>query len=453
MESVSNVLAVAVNIAWGPPLIVLSVGGGLYLTFLHGGIQFKGFRHALHILRGKYDRPEDEGDITHFQALSAALSATIGLGNIAGVAVAMSAGGPGALVWMWLVALVGMATKFTTCSLAVMYRNIHEDGSASGGPMYYIELGLGKAWKPVAVAFAICGFIATFGGGNMFQSNQVAAALHEHFKIPQFATGIVLAFAVGLVIIGGIRRIGQVASRIVPFMCIVYMVGGLIVILTNITVLPEVIRQIFEGAFSGSAATGGFAGAGVRQVLMQGVRRATFSNEAGLGSAPMAHAAAKTKEPIREGLVAMLGPFVDTILVCSTTALVIIATGAWNNTENLSGVNMTILAFDTGLPGFGKYVVSAGVTLFAYSTMISWSYYGEKCIEYLVGCWAVTPYRWLYIIAMFLGTIWTLQPVLDFSDIMYAAMIVPNLTGTLLLSFRVSDARKDYLRRHGREQY
>jgi AGCS family alanine or glycine:cation symporter len=423
----------------------------LYLTFLHRGIQLRGFRHAVHVLRGKYDKPEDEGDITHFQALSAALSATIGLGNIAGVAVAMSAGGPGALVWMWLVAFVGMATKFTTCSLAVMYRNIHEDGSASGGPMYYIEMGLGEAWKPMAVAFAILGFIATFGGGNMFQSNQVAAALNEHFQVPKFATGLLLAFAVGLVIIGGIRRIGQVAARIVPFMCVVYMIGGITVILMNIQLIPEVFRQIFEGAMSGTAAVGGFAGAGVRQVLLQGVRRATFSNEAGLGSAPMAHAAAKTKEPIREGLVAMLGPFVDTILICSTTALVIVSTGAWKNTENLSGVNLTILAFDSGLPGFGKYVVSAGVTLFAYSTMISWSYYGEKCIEYLVGARAITPYRWAYITALFFGCIWTLQPVLDFSDIMFACMIVPNLTGTLLLAMKVRTAMESYMGRYGRE--
>jgi len=451
VDAVASFLSIAVGYAWGLPLVVLSVGGGLYLTFLHRGIQFRGFRHAVHVLRGKYDKPEDEGDITHFQALSAALSATIGLGNIAGVAVAMSAGGPGALVWMWVVALVGMATKFTTCSLAVMYRNIHEDGSASGGPMYYIEMGLGKKWKPLAIAFAVCAFIATFGGGNMFQSNQVAAALFEHFAVPKFVTGIVLAVAVGVVIIGGIRRIGQVAARIVPFMCVIYMLGGIIVILMNIRVMPEVIRQIFEGAMTGTAAFGGFAGAGVRQVLMQGVRRATFSNEAGLGSAPMAHAAAKTKEPIREGLVGMLGPFVDTILICSTTALVILATGAWSNTQNLSGVNMTILAFDSGLPGFGKFVVSAGVTLFAYSTMISWSYYGEKSIEYLIGSWAITPYRWLYVIVMFLGCIWTLQPVLDFSDIMYACMVVPNLTGTIFLSLRVRDAMNDYMSRFGRE--
>jgi AGCS family alanine or glycine:cation symporter len=447
VDAVANFLSVAVGYAWGLPLIILSVGGGLYLTFLTRGIQFRGFRHAVHVLRGKYDKPEDEGDITHFQALSAALSATIGLGNIAGVAVAMSAGGPGALVWMWIVALVGMATKFTTCSLAVMYREIHEDGSASGGPMYYIEMGLGKKWKPLAVLFAMCAFIATFGGGNMFQSNQVASALHEHFAIPKYVTGILLAVGVGVVIIGGIRRIGQVAARIVPFMCVIYMVGGIIVILMNIEIMPEIIRQIFKGAWTGTAAFGGFAGAGVRQVLMQGVRRATFSNEAGLGSAPIAHAAAKTKEPIREGLVGMLGPFVDTILICSTTALVILATGAWSNTQDLSGVNMTILAFDTGLPGFGRFVVSAGVTLFAYSTMISWSYYGEKSIEYLAGSWAITPYRWLYVIVMFLGCIWTLQPVLDFSDIMYAAMVVPNLIGTIFLSFRVRSAMDDYMSR------
>ncbi len=447
METVANFLSVAVGYAWGLPLITLSVGGGLYLTFLNRGIQFRGFRHAVHVLQGKYDKPEDEGDITHFQALSAALSATIGLGNIAGVAVAISAGGPGALVWMWVVALVGMATKFTTCSLAVMYREIHEDGSASGGPMYYIEMGLGKKWKPVAVAFAIFGFMATFGGGNMFQSNQVASALHEHFAVPKFLTGILLAVAVGVVIIGGIKRIGQVASRIVPFMCVIYMIGGVIVILMNIQIMPEIFRQIFDGAFSGTAAFGGFAGAGVRQVLMQGVRRATFSNEAGLGSAPIAHAAAKTKEPIREGLVGMLGPFIDTILICSTTAFVILSTGAWKNTENLSGVNMTILAFDSGLPGFGKYVVSAGVTLFAYSTMISWSYYGEKCIEYLIGAGAIMPYRWIYVAAMFVGCVVRFQPVLDFSDIMYAAMIVPNLIGTIFLATRVRDAKNDYMSR------
>ncbi len=451
MDAVSKVLAVAVGYAWGLPLIVLSVGGGIYLTILSRGIQFRGFLHAIHVLRGKYDSPEDEGDITHFQALSAALSATIGLGNIAGVAIALSVGGPGALVWMWVVALFGMATKFTTCSLAVMYRNIHEDGSASGGPMYYIEMGLGKSWKPVAVAFAVLGFVAAFGAGNMFQSNQVAAALNEHFAVPKLVTGLLLAFAVGIVIIGGIRRIGQVAGRIVPFMCVIYMIGGITVILMNIKVMPEVIRMIFEGALSGTAAFGGFAGAGVRQVLVQGVRRATFSNEAGLGSAPIAHAAAKTKEPIREGLVAMLGPFVDTILICSTTALVIISTGAWADTEGLSGVNLTIRAFDSGLPGFGKYVVSAGVTLFAYSTMISWSYYGEKCIEYLAGARAITPYRWMYIGVLFIGAVWKLQPVLDFSDIMFACMIVPNLIATILLARKVRNAMDDYMIRFGKE--
>jgi len=473
------------------------------------------------VLRGKYDDPEDEGDLSHFQALCAALSATIGLGNIAGVAVAISTGGPGALFWMWVCAFFGMATKFTTCTLATKYRTIDERGHAHGGPMYSIEMGLGKAWKPLAVAFAACGVMASFGGGNMFQSNQVAGNLERYFLLSPKVTGVALAILVAVVIIGGIRRIGQVAGRLVPFMCVIYVLGALYVMLTHIADLPQVFAMIFHHAFAGTAAAGGFMGAATKLVIVQGVRRATFSNEAGLGSAPIAHAAARTKEHVREGLVAMLGPFIDTIVICSMTATVIIITGTWRNdaigrvvrtdtdqavltledtkdivpgdrlllkrvmegrpettatftVKELSdgavsgaakpekslqpqpgdtvhravqGATLASHAFDRAIPGFGKYIVSMGVLLFAFSTMISWSYYGERCTEYVLGAKAITPYRYLYVIAILVGALFKLQPVLDFSDITFALMVIPNLIATLALVPVVLRDTRDYFSR------
>ncbi len=441
-EQINLFLKTAVGHVWGMPLVILSVGGGIFLTLRIKGVQFRGFLHAINVVRGKYDNPDDEGDINHFQALCTALSATIGLGNIAGVAIAIQIGGPGALFWMWVVALFGMATKFTTCTLAVRYRTIHEDGSVSGGPMYFIRHGLGKKWAPMATMFALFCAVSSFGGGNMFQSNQVAAGYEEYFGIHPGVMGAILAFLVFLVIIGGIRRIGNVAARLVPLMCIIYIVGSLVVIIYNFREIPAVLGLIFRDAFTGRAVEGGTLG----MVIQTGVRRAVFSNEAGLGSAAIAHAAAKTKEPVREGLVAMLGPFIDTIVICSMTAFVIIFSEAWKSPEaaDLEGVKLTIFAFDQEIPGFGKYAVNLGVLLFAFSTMISWSYYGERCAEYIFGERAIMPYKWLYVAAILAGSLWNLQAIINLTDILFAFMIIPNLSAALLLSGRVFEFTRDY---------
>ncbi len=708
MESLSRLLSVAVSYAWGWPLIILCLGAGIYFTIRFGAIQISGFLHALRIVKGDYDNPEDKGEISHLQALSAALSATIGLGNIAGVAVAIKSGGPGAVFWMWVVATFGMATKYTTCLLSNRYRKVFEDGSVRGGPMYFIERGLGDSFKFLAVLFAIFCTFASFGGGNMFQSNQVGEVLNGYFHIPKVLTGAVLSVLVALVIIGGIKRIGKVAEKIVPFMCIVYILGGTYVILTHIDQLPALFSLIFSDAFTNAIHKAGAGSFGyvLGSALKHGVRRAVFSNEAGLGSAPIAHAAAKTDEPVREGLVAMLGPFIDTIVVCTMTALVIIITGTYKNSgdlviysldrdkqkltevktihlrekvvkvlptdwlddsylmltdkdkyrcidlyqkdrlytfycseriqdfalagldndsglelavsegslikifkfhknrerwylENkkslffsasiikilthprfngafillddeksmylirnngirrielvtrfsdgalfarkdglfslilvesddpkkavirhlkpdgtlinvysteliapsgrflvhpslglyaqkdsrlwsfdekagifraldinlktastgfsfdgkvygilpLDGVRLTAFSFDQAISGFGKYFVALAVILFAYSTMISWSYYGETGAFYLFGRSAVLPYKIIYVIAIFTGSIWQLTPIVDFSDTMFAMMAVPNIIAAMLLSSQVKRLTSDYFRR------
>lgn len=445
-------LSDAVGFAWSLPLVTLLVGAGILFTLLARGVQFRAFFHSLKVIAGKYDRPEHKGEITHFQALSAALSATVGLGNISGVAVALSAGGPGAVFWMWVAGVVGMATKFTTCTLAVKYRKIDPQGVISGGPMYYIAMGLGRRWKPVAVTFAIMGAFASFGGGNMFQSNQSAAILYTQFGIPVWITGIVMALAVGLVIIGGIKRIGQVASKLVPSMALIYFLGAMYLIFTNLDAMAGILGMIMDNAFSGTAAIGGFAGVAVRTAIVQGVRRAVFSNEAGIGSAPIAHAAARTEEPVREGVVAMLGPFIDTIVICSMTAFVILLSGQWTTGET-NGINLTVAGFEKLMPGFGRYFVALAVSLFAYSTAISWSYYGEKCTEYLLGRGAVMTYKVIFVICVFLGAIWSLQPVIDFSDIMMAMMAIPNLLGTIVLAPRVARDAKSYFARLKRGEF
>lgn len=351
------------------------------------------------------------------------------------------------MVWMWLIGALGMCTKFFTCTLAVKYRYTDPEGNVHGGPMYYIEQGLGTAWKPLAVAFAVFVMAASFGGGNMFQSNQAAVALDYYFDIPKWISGLVLAVLVGMVIIGGIRRIGTVAAKIVPFMCVIYILGALVVILMHFRELPGLFALIFRDAFTGHAVAGGALGV----VIQEGVRRAVFSNEAGMGSAAIAHAAVKTDQPIREGLVAMLGPMIDTLIVCTMTALVITIAGAYADSSlleqaransDMKGVIVTAMAFDRNLPGFGRYIVTAAVVLFAFSTMISWSYYGEQGCYYLFGRRAVMPFRVVFVVALFLGSIWKLGPILNLSDILFALMVVPTLISTVALSGRVmKDAR------------
>jgi AGCS family alanine or glycine:cation symporter len=433
------------NWVWGPITIVLLVGTGIYLTFRMGFIQFRGLPHAIQLIRGKYDRPEDTGEITHFQALSTALSATIGVGNIAGVATAIAAGGPGAVFWMWVTAVFGSALKFTSCTLSLKFREIKKDGHIAGGPMYYIEKGLNL--KPLAVIFAFCGAVAAFGIGNMVQSNTVADALRSSFSIPTWLTGGVVSFLVALVIIGGIKRIARVAERLTPFMTVFYITVAMVIIFTNLGRIPEAFFLILKHAFTPTAATGGFLGSTVAYTLRMGVARGIFSNESGLGSAPIAHAAAKTEEPVREGLVAMVGPFIDTIIVCSMTALVIILTGVWSSGE--TGAPLTALGFSRGfiVPRVGEYIVTLGVALFAFSTMLGWSYYGEKCAEYLLGEGIIFPYRWFFVFFLFLGALFKLPLVWGLSDIANGLMAFPNLIALIFLSPLVSNLVRDYFSR------
>ena len=437
MSSLAQYINAISNAVWGPVLIIILVGTGVYMTFRLKFVQISHFAHAFGLISGKYDNPDDEGDITHFQALSAALSATIGTGNIAGVATAIAAGGPGAVFWMWITAFFGMALKYASCLLSMKYRVIHEDGSVSGGPMYYLEKGLG--WKWLAVCFAFFTMIASLGIGNMVQANSVADPLHTYMGIPEIVTGIVMAVMVFLVIVGGIRRIGHVAAKIVPFMCIVYIFGAIWVLIANINLVGGAFAQIFVGAFSLKAGLGGLLGTTIRY----GVARGVFSNEAGLGSAPIAHAAAKTKEPVREGLVAMIGPFIDTIVICTMTALVIILTGAWK--MDLNGAALSASAFEIGLPGLGKYIVAFGLVFFAFSTALSWSYYGDRCAEYLFGEKAIRVYRVIFVLFLPLGATMRLGTLWSLADIGNALMAFPNLIGVIALSGVVVYETRKYI--------
>ncbi|MFQ6675906.1 MAG: alanine/glycine:cation symporter family protein [Fidelibacterota bacterium] len=427
------------------PLIIILLGSGVFVSIRLRWIQLRKLGHSFDVVGGKYDNPEDEGDVTHFQALSAALSATIGIGNIAGVALAVRLGGPGALFWMWITALFGMALKYSECTLSHHFRVIHEDGSASGGPMYYIERGLGPKWKPLAVFFATLAVICSFCTGNMNQANTIAQTFMT-YHIPTWFSGAVIAFLVGLVIIGGIRRIAAVASRLVPGMAILYVGSSLLILLMNYPRVIPAFVSVFTEAFSLKAGWGGLL-----TVMMWGVRRGLYSNEAGQGSAPIAHAAAKTKESVREGAVALMGPFVDTIIVCSMTGLTILTTGVLQTTD-LTGAQLTREAFRTGLtfaPGLGSIIVNASVLLFAYSTMVAWSYYGDRSIEYLLGPRAVKPYRWVYVFFNFLGAVLPLAFVWNFGDIALSLMTIPNLIGVIFLTRVLTTMTDDYFsRRH-----
>jgi len=434
-----------------PIVVVWLVLGAAFFTLRFQFINIRGFRHAVDCVRGKYSRPGDTGEISHFQALSAALSATVGLGNIAGVAIAVGVGGPGAVFWMILAGILGMSSKFAECTLGQKYRIIRSDGHVSGGPMHYLragldEIGLGRFGRLLAVVFAVMCIGGSFGGGNMFQANQSYAQVAS--ALPLFSGtvgavvfGLLLAILVGLVIIGGIRRIGEVAGVLVPVMCILYMTCGLWILLTHASVLGDGLVTIVSSAFRSDAAFGGFAG-----VMIQGFRRAAFSNEAGTGSASIAHAAASTEEPVREGLVALLEPFIDTVVVCTMTALVIVVTGAYTVEEAGTGITMTSWAFETVFPWF-KYVLSLIAVLFAFSTMISWSYYGEQCWVDLFGLPSILLYKAIFLVFVWLGAIFQAQAVLDFGDLMILGMAFPNILGLLLLSGKVKTALDDYMGR------
>jgi len=433
------------SFVWGPPVLVLLLGTGLYLTFGLGFLPQRKLGYGFRMLfEGRNKQPGHEGEITPFQALTTALSATIGTGNIAGVATAIFLGGPGAIFWMWLTALVGMATKYAEAVLAVHYREKDERGRYVGGPMYYIKNGLGEKWRWLAWAFAFFATIAAFGIGNTVQSNSVARAVEGTFGVPYLWTGIALAVLTFVVIIGGVKRIGQVAEYLVPLMAVLYILGALLILLVNIADVPGAIALIFSDAFTGTAATGGFAGAAVMAAIRFGVARGVFSNEAGLGSAPIAHAAALTDDPVRQGNVAMLGTFIDTILVCTMTALVIITTGAWTSGE--TGAELSALAFQTGLPG-GDLIVSIGLIVFAFTTILGWSYYGERAAEFLFGVKAILPFRVLWVLAVVLGAVGNLGAIWIIADIMNALMAIPNLIALILLSGTVFAVSRAYWRK------
>ncbi|MEN0064501.1 MAG: alanine/glycine:cation symporter family protein [Myxococcota bacterium] len=441
-----------------PLVVAWLVLGAVFFTLRMAFVNVRMFPHALAVTGGTYDNPEDEGEISHFQALSSALSATVGLGNIAGVAVAVSAGGPGAIFWMVLAGFLGMSSKFTECTLGQMYRKTRPDGSVSGGPMHYLdeglsEMGLGGLGKVLAVLFAILCIGGSFGGGNMFQANQsfqaVAFVLTDGGFISEASVGtvgivygLVLTFLVGLVIIGGIQRIGAAAGIIVPVMCVVYVLAGLFILIVHASDVPTALATIVREAFSPQAAiVGGFVG-----VLVQGFRRAAFSNEAGVGSASIAHSAATTAYPVREGIVALLEPFVDTIVVCTMTGLVVVVTGAYQFDAGGDGVVMTQQAFGSVVSWF-PLVLSLAVILFAFSTMISWSYYGERCSIWLFGDAAKLPYRVVFLFFVFLGANLQFGNVLNFSDLMILGMAFPNILGAVLLSGKVKEALDNYVAR------
>jgi AGCS family alanine or glycine:cation symporter len=385
---------------------------------------------------------EGEGDISPFNALMTSLSATIGTGNIAGVATAIFLGGPGALFWMWCTALVGMATKYAEAVLAVQFRETDEKGNHIGGPMFYIRNGLKGHWGWLGTTFAIFGALAGFGIGNTVQANSVADALNANIGIPHLVTGLCMAGLAALVLIGGIRRIAVVAGKLVPFMAITYLVAGLVVLGMNASEIPTAIELIIKHAFTPVAATGGFAGAAVWAAIRFGVARGIFSNEAGLGSAPIAHAAATTTSPVRQGTIAMLGTFIDTIIICSITGLVIIVSGVWTAGEN--GASLTAAAFESTLPGIGGHVVTFGISLFAFTTLLGWSFYGEKCVEYLFGVRSITPFRTLWIIAIPIGATAQLNFIWLLADTLNALMALPNLIALILLSPLVFKLTRDY---------
>lgn len=418
-------------------MLILIVGVGAFLTI---GLAFMPIRKMAYGFRMLYrgrDGAEGEGEISPFNALMTALSATIGTGNIAGVATAVSVGGPGAIFWMWVTAFVGMATKYAEAVCAVQYREVDDRGDHVGGPMYFIKNGLGRKWAWLGVVFALFGAVAAFGIGNTVQSNSIAGAIHQDYGIPHWITGLVLASLVAAVVIGGIKRIARVAGRLVPFMAVLYFSSGFAVILLNISEVPSAFGQIFAQAFTGTAAAGGFFG-----MVVKGVARGVFSNEAGLGSAPIAHAAAKTKDPVRQGSIAMLGTFIDTIVVCTISGLAIVLSGLWKG--HLNGAPLTSAAFEQGLPNVGNHIVTLSLTLFAFTTLLGWAFYGEKCVEFLFGTKTIKPYRYLWIIAVFSGTVLSLDFVWLLADTLNAMMAIPNLIGLLLLSPVVIKVTKAY---------
>ena len=441
MDLINELLNELNGLVWGPVMLVLILGTGV---FLMGGLRFIPLRHIAYGFRMLWQgrKQSGEGDIVPFKALMTSLAATIGTGNIAGVATAIFLGGPGALFWMWCTALVGMATKYAEAVLAVYYRETDEQGNHIGGPMFYIKNGLKKHWAWLGTAFAIFGALAGFGIGNTIQANSVADVLNSKLGVSHLLTGLVMAVFVGLVLIGGIKRIADVAGKLVPFMALAYVAAGLFVLIIYAAEIPDAVSLILTHAFTPVAATGGFAGAAVWAAIRFGVARGIFSNEAGLGSAPIAHAAAATDSPVRQGTIAMLGTFIDTLIICTITGLVIIVTGAWTSGE--TGATLSSLAFETALPGVGGYIVTFGLSIFAFTTLLGWSFYGEKCVEYLFGVRSIIPFRVLWVIAIPIGATAKLSFIWLLADTLNALMALPNLIALLLLSPLVFKLTREY---------
>lgn len=430
---------------------------------------YRHFKHGIQVLSGKYEDPNAPGEINHFQALSSTLAATVGMGNISGVAIALGVGGPGAIFWMWITAIVGMATKFFTCTLSIMYRGRDTKGDIQGGPMYYIVEGLGQKWKPLALFFSFAGLI---GCTPMFQSNQLTQIIRDTmlaengllgyntmiladsvitetgFRLSDIIIGLILVILVSLVIFGGIKRIGHVAARLVPLMVLIYIFTVVYIIINNIVDVPYYFWLIVTDAFTGQAAAGGALGV----VISNGIRRGAFSNEAGIGTEAMAHGAAKTREPVREGLVGMLEPAIDTLLICSMTAMALLMTGVWTNTE-VDGVTMTALAFEMGIPVIGPYLLILCVFIFSITTMFTYSYYGTKCLNFLGGAERKHYYNYFYIITIFIGSVTSIDMVINLIDGMFAMMAIPTMTATILLAPKVIEASKDYFMRKERGDF
>lgn len=436
MDQLHSVLATINSFVWGPflliPLLLLT---GLYLTIRLRGLQFRVLGHALWLALVRRKENAPTGDVSHYQALATAMAATIGVGNIAGVATAIGIGGPGALFWMWMTGLVGMATKYSEALLGVKYRRTDAAGEQSGGPMYYLTYGIGGSWgKVLGVSFAVFGAIAAFGIGNMVQANTAAGQLQATWNIPPVWSGLVMAVAAAAVILGGIKSIARFSASAVPLMCVLYVISNVTVLVVFADRLPAAIALVFTDAFSGTAAAGGFAGAAVILAIQMGVARGIFSNESGLGTGAIAAASAITDKPVRQAMVSMTQTFIDTLVMVSFTALAIIVTGAWTQ-EGLVGAPMTAWALEQGLGGgWGNYTVTLGVLVFAFTTILGWCYYGERCIERLVGRAGVVPYRIAFSIAVYFGAVLSLELVWTFSDIANGLMALPNLIGLILLS-------------------
>jgi alanine or glycine:cation symporter, AGCS family len=454
LEKAGNLIIQSADVIWGTPILILLLGGGVYFLLYSGLAPLKYFGHAIAILTGKYDDPDEPGQIDHYQALSTALAGTVGMGNISGVAIAITMGGPGAIFWMWVSAFLGISTKYFECSLAVMFRGRDSSGQLQGGPMYFITEGLGRQWKPMAVFFSVVGMI---GVSPLFQANQLTQVIREAILEPNhiitsfssnLITGIIIAVIVSVVVIGGIKRIGNVTGKIVPVMVILYMAAVLYIVFSNTGNIIPSFKLIIYDAFTGNAVVGGALGT----VIITGVRRAAFSNEAGLGTAPMAHGAAKTSEPVREGLVAMLGPVIDTLIICTLTALAIIITGVWEETSH-DGITLTTHAFESVIPHWGKYLLTLCVIFFSMSTMFAFPYYGSKCLGFVAGAKYQHLYNYFFILMIIVGAVSQLKVIVSLVDIAFALMAIPTVTSAVLLSPHVRRESKDYFSRLRQKQF